>query len=224
MNALFWIATGFLFVAPTVVGITTRSAAIASVTVACGAFVMLAARLDRMTELSLGPVNAKMKETIAEANATINQLREVTTTMATATLTNMMATNFMGGMSLRKRLELHDQLIQQLQNLGVSDDQQRSAQTEWRKGMSILYFNVVLRAAINGRAPEDTNMISSEYHSLLDFPNWQAPTSGMLTRFCEQRNLLNAEVRQWIDDYQQFLNTGEIRRQGEFLSAADPRT
>jgi hypothetical protein len=145
LDTLFWIATGFLFVVPTVVGIRTDSATIASVTAACGAFVMFAARLDRMTELSLGPVKAKMRETIAEATATINQLREVTTTMATATLTNMMATTFAGGMSLRKRLELHDQVMQQLESLGVSDEQQRRAQTEWRKGISILYFNVIHR-------------------------------------------------------------------------------
>jgi hypothetical protein len=224
MDILFWIGTGFLLVVPAVIGLITRSATIASVTAACGAFIMLAARLDRMTELSLGPVSAKMRETIAEANATINQLREVTTTMATATLTNMMATNFMGGMSLRKRLELHDQLMQQLQRVGVSEEQQRRAQAEWRKGVSILYFNVVYREAVTDRTLEESNKLQSEYQSMLDFPNWQAPTPDMLTRFCEQRNLLTPKVSQWIDNYQHFLSTGEINRQDEFLKAADPKS
>jgi hypothetical protein len=41
------------------------------------------ARFDDLAEFSLGPLKAKMRETIDEAIATLDQLRAVATSMAT---------------------------------------------------------------------------------------------------------------------------------------------
>ncbi|NUO07407.1 MAG: hypothetical protein HUU08_01815 [Candidatus Brocadia sp.] len=50
-----------------------------------------------------------MKKVVHEANATIEQLRNVATTSARATLASLMADNFIDGMTMKNRLELHDQ-------------------------------------------------------------------------------------------------------------------
>ena len=69
-------------------------------------FVTFMARIDDLTELSLGPVKAKMRETIKEAYATIEELRNVAAISAKAILTDIMAGTFMGGMNLRTCLFL----------------------------------------------------------------------------------------------------------------------
>lgn len=94
---LFWAGAIFTLVAPLVVGMLSRNPTTLWVVALCGAFVTMLTKIDDLVEISLGPVRAKMRETIREATATIEQLQAVAASIAEVALTDLMASNFMGG-------------------------------------------------------------------------------------------------------------------------------
>jgi hypothetical protein len=217
MTVLFWIGIAFTALVPITIGLTGGSASTTWVAALCGAFITFMAKLKDLTELSLGPVRAKMRETIAEANATVEQLREVATTLVSAMLTDMMAGNFMSGMTLGVRLELRDQVMSSLRRIGVSEDQLSRAEAEWRKGIGVTYHRIVAKAI--QRAAGDGKhdpALATEFQELLDFPTWSAPRPVEMESFARKRGVLTEDVQGWIADYRHFLDTNEIRRRGEF--------
>jgi hypothetical protein len=171
-----------------------------------------------------------MRETIREATATIEQLRRVAVTISQVTLTDMMAGNFMGGTTLRTRMQLRDRIVQTLQDVGVSGAQISEAESEWRKGISLIYHRII-RDRLEGRshpsrvntdASEALLAASREFQSLIDFSRWRAPTPDEMATFLETRGFLNDELQQWINDYQHYLTHNEIRRLDTFLATSDP--
>lgn len=225
-SVLLWVGAIFTLVVPALVGVWTRDASTTWVVAICGAFVTVLTRLDDLVEISMGPVRAKMRETIREANATIEQLRTVAATTAQVALTDLMAGNFMGGTSLEKRLELHDRIIETLRNVGVPEAQIRAAESDWRKGIGVIYHRIVRhylegrteRNHINLRSPPELLAASKEFHDLLDFKTWSAPDPGKMESFITEKGFMNEAAREWIADYRHFLDSGEIRRREVFVT------
>ena len=221
MVVLFWLGIALTAVAPIVIGLTGGNASTTWVAALCGAFITFMAKLRDLTELSMGPVRARMRDTIAEANATVEQLRKIATSMAEAFLTDSMAGNFLSGMPLAKRLRVHDQLVASLEQIGVPNTEIRWADSEWSKGIGVIYHRIirkVIEETCKEKAldPTSTNRHLTEFQELLDFPNWSAPRPIDIERFCKARGLLVPAVEMWIDDYRHFLETGEIGRRAEF--------
>jgi len=228
MNILFWIGAIFILVVPVYVGVVLKaSPAIVWAVVMCGAFVIFASKIEIIQELSLGPLRAKMKEQIREADTTIKQLREISAVSSEATLTNLMAGSFMGGMSLEKRLELHDKIIDSLKKIGASQDQIIKIESDWRKGISIIYQRIIQQIVeqrknpneINPEAPETVRKAGHEIEELLDFENWSAPTPQQIDSVLKKYNIKSPEVEEWIGDYSHFLKTGEIRNKEKFIQS-----
>jgi hypothetical protein len=161
-----------------------------------------------------------MREALVEATATVEQLRDVATSMIGAYLTDLMAGSFMDGMSLEKRLQLHDELHDKLSGLGATADQLRSADVEWRKGISVIYHRIISNEIIRAIEPSDIvtrNQLVSETQSLLDFPNWIAAQPSAFEQFATRHQALTPAVQGWIDDYHHFLQSNELRRRHEFI-------
>src|SRR5688500_10818858 len=59
---------------------------------------LLAMNADKIRGFKFWGLEAELKETISEANATIGQLKMVAATVSEAALTDIMAGSFMGGM------------------------------------------------------------------------------------------------------------------------------
>lgn len=162
---------------------------------------------------------------IAEkAVTTINQLRNIAYTTAQATLTDLMAANFVGGTTLRTRLDLHDQIIASLKEIGVSDDNIRNAETMWRKGVGVIYHRGIHCALegrtnpniINMKASPELRKASDEFQNMQDFKQWQVPSPDEMESFIEEKGFMNDSVRELINDYRYFLETGDIRRREVF--------
>jgi hypothetical protein len=83
------------------------------------------------------------------------------------------AGNFGAGMPLGKRLELYDQLMEQLGKLGISDEQRRRATTEWRRGIHVIYQRIIARIPqAQGKPrlqPVELQTLRNEFNALLDF-------------------------------------------------------
>jgi hypothetical protein len=202
---------------PMAIAITNRPGA--WITLLCGGFVTLVAKLDNLAELSMGPLRAKMRETIAEAAATIDQLRDVATSITSAFLTQLIAGSFMGGMSQRSRFQMHDDLLDQLKSLGVSEERLQQSDAGWRLAVGVIYHSIIETKIMRDATPADSirqNGIAQAFAKLLDFPNLQASSPEVYERFARDHDVLTPNVQPWIDDYRHFVRTNEIRRLEEF--------
>ncbi|WP_024850405.1 hypothetical protein [Hydrogenovibrio kuenenii] len=222
---LFWIGVLFTLTVPFILSICFESVSAGWLSAACGAFVVFASKLERIAELSLGPVKAKMREKIEEASATIEQLRKVSVTIAEAELTNLIATAFMGNMTLEKKLEIHDKVIDELKNINVSDEQISTAEESWKKGITVIYHRAIRNALeerphpsiVNAEISDSQKNAGRELQDLLDFDNWLPPTPYQIRKLLEKHGISSSAAEVWIDDYEHFLKTNEIRNREEFV-------
>lgn len=177
--------------------------------VVAGATVLTFANIDKIQRFKIAGIEAEMKKVVHEANATIEQLRNVATTSARATITSLMADNFIDAIALKDRLELHDQLISNLEKIGVSKQQIEEADEMWKRGVGVIYHRGI-RAKLDRSA-------SQEFQGLLKFDEWKAPSSGEIEKFIESKGLMNQELKDLIDEYKYFESTGTIRRKELFF-------
>lgn len=194
--------------------------------VVAGAIGLAFLNIDKIQRFKGAGFEAEMKRAVEEANATIEQLREVAATSSEAILTDLMAGNFMDGTTLEKRLELHDRLIGNLEGIGASEQQIKNADEMWRRGISIIFFRGI-RAAIESRKKSsqlnteaDKHILdtSREFQNLLQFKEWQAPSSTDLREFIENKGVMNPEVDELLKDYSEFENTGKFRHRDVFIT------
>lgn len=193
--------------------------------VIAGAIAVAFLNIDKIQKFKGAGFEAEMKRAVEEANATINQLREVAATSSEVILTDLMAGNFMDGTTLEKRLKLHDQLIENLKEIGASKGQIEKADEMWRRGVGII-FHRGIRVALEGREkPYEINRkaekhvldASMEFQNLLEFEEWHAPTAKELRKFIEVRNVMNPTVDELLNDYEEFLSSGNFRRRDVFV-------
>jgi hypothetical protein len=216
-----WFGIIFTASAPALVGLMFQDFNVAWLSALCGAVIILTAKVDALAELSLGPLQAKMQATIAEATATIVQLREIATSMATVVLSDLMAGQFLWGMSSAKRHELHDELIADLKRLGASQNQLDRAQVEWWKGIGVMYHNklghdLLNRAVAAGKTGQEPRLCAEEFGKLINAKTRSVAPPDDYEEFFKRHNLLSPEVEASINDYRHFVATKGVRRPIDF--------
>lgn len=193
--------------------------------VVCGAIGLAFLNIDKIQKFKGAGFEAEMKRAVEEANATIEQLREVAATSSEAILTELMAGNFMDGTTLKKRLDLHDQVIGNLNGIGASEKQIIKADEMWKRGIGIIFFRGI-RVALEGRdKPNEINTraekhvleASREFQDLLMFEEWKAPPSDELREFVNQKGVMNPQVDELLKDYSEFEATAKFRRRDVFV-------
>jgi hypothetical protein len=187
--------------------------AAASAILIFGIVAVLVGRLHHVEELALGPLRARLRKSIDEANATVQQLRSFALALGEASLTDLMAGNFFASMPLRQRFAMHDIIKRSLFDLGLSDADIQKASANWNKGVAITYHR-----AIGKIFPKEADAkIRNEFNAMLKFEEWQAPTAEALDTFLQHHGLMTDEAAAWISDYRHFERTKEIRRFDEFV-------
>ncbi len=200
----------------------------AGVVLAASVFLLLASRLDQITAFSFAGAEAKLDRKVAEADATLNELREAMTTFAQAMLTSSMANEFMDGLPTRRRFDYHDQVMDSLRDLKLTSTQLAKAESGWRQGVAILYHrlfaNVVAHQLKSSDKPnQERSAIVDKLHKLGDFSTWTSPSPAVVRDFLKKEGVYNAELEQWLEDYEHFLTTGELRRRDSFLYETSER-
>ena len=193
--------------------------------VAAGAIALAFLNIDKIQRFKGAGFEAEMKRAVEEANVTLEQLREVAATSSEAILTDLMAGNFVSGTTLEKRLDLHDQLIRNLKDIGASERQIEKADEMWKKGIGII-FHRGIRVALEGRkaphrvnteADENVLAASEEFQDLLNFEKWEIPTSKELRKFITRKNVMNPDVDGLLKDYSEYEKSGEFIRRDVFV-------
>lgn len=210
MAILFWFGVVFTIVAPVLLGVLGYEG-VAWIALVAGAFVTLVSKLRDIAEITLGPVKAKMRETIAEAHVTIEQLRSVALASAKSITTSLISESFMGQHPFLERLRLKEGVLENLEMLGATENELRDAEDKWRRGITIIYERKI-RRSFDGEPPEIHGPIYEGLNKLMDLSQWHVAAPAEYRVLLDRHGVLNEERKGWIDDYEHFLNTGEIRR------------
>lgn len=224
---LFFVGVLIAVFAPVPLAIWLDSAKFGVLCFVSGTLSVLFSRIDLLEELSVGPLKAKLKQAISEAHATVEQLRTLGAGLSDATLSLLIATEFMDGMNVKSKFELHRKIIDCLVALGASKEQIHASQVNWLKGVSVMYLRVI-RQQIEGResfsranfdASAEALAASKEIFELSNFEVWYVPSPEEMRAVLERHGLINKDANGWIDDYDVFLKTSSIPRLDSFLSA-----
>jgi hypothetical protein len=202
----------YLLFAKSEVGTALASAAIGVV-----AFLMV--RLNEVAEFSLGPLKARMRESIAEANATVAQLREVALALGRSGLTTLGADQFMDGMSQSTRLAMHDQIIGALVSIGATPGDLNRATTEWRQCLAMRYHRIIVDTAQPTTVGEQQRAAKTKLESLAHYSTWEMATPQRYLEVLAEFGLLRPEVKEWVADYEHLLKTSTLQRRDEFIGS-----
>jgi hypothetical protein len=219
MKALFGIGLLYSVVVPFIVLYITQNESYVWMSLLVGVFITITSRFNELVEFSLGPLKAKMKEKIAQTEATLEQLRKVGVSTSGAILTSIMAENFSGGTTFRRRKELHDKIIKMLGGIGANEKEIQEAESDWIKGISVIYYREITWRVklqknintINSAAPEENKAAGNELDLLLDFKNWLVPSPDKITEILSKNSIDIEKVNILLKDYEWFLNKNEIR-------------
>lgn len=196
-------------------GLKDKPTEMGIIVVACS-IVLAFINIDKIQRFKGAGFEAEMKRAVEEANATVEQLREVAATSAEVILTDLMAASFLDGLSMENRLNLHDRLICNLKDIGATSEQIEKADEMWKRGVRIIYFRGIRKAFEKKFSKTQADAII-EIQKLLDFENWQAPTSNELRAFIEKKGSINPEIDELLIDFAEFEKTGIINRKNVFI-------
>ncbi len=160
------------------------------------------------------------------ANTTIEQLHKIALTSAEASITDLMAANFMGGTTLETRLNLHDRIIDSLHEIGIEKDNILMIDAMWTKGIGIIYHRGITNTlegrteanTVNMKATPELRRAAKEFHEMANFEQWGVPLPSEMESFINKKGFMNDKVRALIEDYRYFIETGEIQRRDVFIN------
>ena len=143
---------------------------------------------------------------IEEATSTIEQTRSIALALTRVALTDLMADNFMSSTTLAVRLNLHDELVGQLNEIGASAEQIADAENVYHSDS----------APPQGQLDSGCPAVADGFNDLLNFDEWRAPSPAEMESFLNSNDAITPAVQAWIDDYRHYLETGIIRRKDLF--------
>lgn len=200
------------------------------VSLTAGVMLLLAGSLERFEMLKGLGVEAKMRTldvVINDATATLEDLRSLATRVTEVTLTELINSYFLGGSSLQKRISMHDDLLETLKQLGASNTQVHEADTHWRKRIQLLYLQIIQAciakkkelAHVNTSAPLTSQEASKKFGELFNIELLEIITPQKVTDFINEQSLMTDKIKEWIEDYSNYVTTGKINRVDKLCSA-----
>ena len=125
-----------------------------------------------------------------------------------------------GSRGINNIAECAKAVVAELKALGMSGDEIRDVETDWRKAMGVIYWRAVGKAlepsfTATGPARNDT---VNRWNALLRIDTWHTPSPAEMERFCANEQLLvTPDARERLDDYRHFLEHNHIRRRDRFV-------
>lgn len=187
-----------------------------------GAAIAFLANFDRFSEITFGPVSARVAETLADAENTIEELKDLSLVLAQPQLTQLMAGNFgfADGLNFFRRHQLAEDICGQLRKLGISEDAIKLARNEYDRGLAQILVNEITFRFTRQTEPHKINKEEMERHNavqsllkLSDFKNkWETPTPFTIVSHLKQNGFseLDEDVVEALGAYEAFINSGKL--------------
>jgi len=122
----------FLIIVPTIAVFWKKSAAGAGVLAAVGAAALLLTRLPDISTFELLALKVKLDRQSQQVEVTLQQLQKMAAAFAQASLTELaMSGQMLFRTNTRQKFEIHEQIINSLKEIKISDDAILKAQGVW---------------------------------------------------------------------------------------------
>lgn len=224
-RVLFYVGIVLAVLAPLPLAIISDSNAYEITSFVSGILAIIISRIETLEELTIGPLSAKLRAAVSEANATVDQVRSLAADLSDVTLTLLVSTEFMGGMQPREKFKLHEKIVAALLALGASAEQIEGAQKNWVKGVSLLYFRLIRKlvekrtnfSQINPNIELNDAAASRQMYEESNVDSWDVVSPSSMRSILRAHGVEDPIVNQWVDDYDNFLKTGVIPRLDDFL-------
>lgn len=162
--------------------------------VVAGAISLAFINIDKIQRFKGAGFEAEMKRAVEEANATIEQLREVAAT----------STEAIGA--------------SQKQINKAADMWRRGIGIIFFRGIRVALEGRERPHEVNANAEKHVLEASREFQDLLNFKEWQVPPSNELREFCNKKMVMNPEVDELLKDYAEFEKSEKFRRKDVFVN------
>ena len=196
-------------------GISTST--ISVVVVACAAAVLFV-RLPDLTKFKLGPLQAQLEKTVAEANATIAQLRDLAVTLSQASLEALQGMGRLSG-DQRHIFAAKERTVRSLTKLGCSAEEIAQATEPFDRWTEFDHATMI-RGVAQVQAGNDENA-KKAVHACFDFPVTESGISvakAAQLRLCLEKVLtIGDDLDEAIKDLETFQKTKELRRPEQFF-------
>jgi hypothetical protein len=198
-----------LFAGPVIYWLT-RDGVFAGLVLVCSLLFTLLSQFDKIEELALGGLKARLRATIQETAATLKQLRELAAISTSSQLASLIGSSFLQGMPDETRYRLASDFLSNAKSLDFNKDEMASITEPWRKGVSYVYVREIGRLMFKNLSTVTEDW--SSWQRLGDFNTWSAPSPSEVRGFLDSSSLKGGpEVEALLRDYEVFLD----RKDGE---------
>tara|TARA_R100001163_G_C5052552_1_gene189195 strand:- start:1006 stop:1692 length:687 start_codon:yes stop_codon:yes gene_type:complete len=207
-------------VLPGIFGFMEKPTEMGIAVVAC-AIALSFLNLDKIQRFKGAGFEAEMKKAVDEANATVKQLRIVALTSVEAALTTLMSSSFLGGTNLDTKIKLHDQLINSLKEIGISDVDINKSCERWHRGVGLIFHRGIRKSIEKDKFSSEAEYkkVISEYNNIPSFhSDWSGPSSEELRDFINEKAHMGPETEELLKDYEHYEKTKTFRRRNIFVN------
>jgi len=202
--------------------------------VAAGLIAALILHFDDIKSLSFDKYKIEMRDKLNEAKAIIASLKTFAASLAEHTMTDLMAGcfGFQGGIGRYKRFELKDKIVKTLEQIGfkAAEIKEIEEKSQWQNGVKMIYWNAIEhalerrteRSRVNFKEPERRKISEALTKSMKedtdDFTEWEIPSAVVMEKYILEQGLaIDEALQNWLDDYKNYLATGNIGRRKDLL-------
>ncbi|HEY8085518.1 MAG TPA: hypothetical protein VIE69_07935 [Methylophilaceae bacterium] len=173
---------------------------------------LFVANLDRIAEFKASStgIEAKTREVIAKAEDTLNELQILATQVGALTLSLVKRSGRIGGYAEEEQMQIKDNILAVLKQLGVKESEHPELLTEWHKFTEFDYFHGIIgnsRTPINIGPEAETESIL-----LLGRGLENIPSPAEIEAFLSKHSLMNEVKAELLKDYEHYRNQKVHRR------------
>jgi hypothetical protein len=207
-QAIFFI---FMIIAPTVAIFTKKGPATAAVLAAVGAAAVLLTRLPDISDFELLALKVKLDRQSQQVEVTLQQLQNLSTAFAEASLEELiMSGQRLQSMPLPEKFRVRDQIIKNLQAIGVPQSEILKAQNVWIFQVCYGFLETLKFYTQQPRNMQQQPDVTSEINKLPQDAARQLPPPDTLRKWVASKGLNDAKINRLLDEYQSVWNTGSM--------------
>ena len=183
-----------------------RDLSLSSFVLVCVLCFTFLSQFGRLQKLSFGGMSAELARKVEEANATLQQLEDLTAMTADAHLSTLIGGSFMAGMPEELRYSTATSILDTLDKLELSKQQIAYCTDSWRKGVSIVYCREIGKLLeINKVASVE---VRDEWKRMGSFSDWTSPSPAQIRQFILRHKIqIGEEAAALIADYEHFCQS-----------------
>jgi len=181
-----------------------------SVAVVCLGF----AHIDKLKSFKVGGVEAVTREAVQatrDAYATIQCVNKLASMLVKATLEVMGRSGRYGGMAATKQMEMRDEYLAMLEQMGVPKEQTQRAAEPFNLIYCCDHVRRVIEAAGKVCPDKDRNTLVRDARVLYDYNKGTVASPDEVRAFLNGRGLASEEIDDLLDAYRYFNEHHQFR-------------